>query len=178
MVKSVQTKYKNKSQIFVLDLIFSIIILVVTFTVAFSYYSNQKDNTFIYDLNSNIVNSLTQTKINSLNNDIFIEMFKNGNIKNIDDTIVIELINLIDDNNLNLAQNVTKLFLNNYNIKGTNINITLSNSSNIYNLYNYSDSYLSFNQSEISAVISRKIILYNPSLVDYNIFNLEVKIWQ
>ena len=120
----------SKSQIYILDLIFSMTILVVSIGVAASYFGNTTDNQDIYTINSQILNGLTLTEINSLNNEEIREMFRDNEIKNPENTVAQQIGEFYDRNNTELAENLTRVFVGDFINDYLNLQVRLYDTDN------------------------------------------------
>lgn len=120
----------KKSQIFMFDMILSIVILVVSLAMIFSYFVTTTNNLDIYDYNYQILSGFTQTKINTLNNEDVRKMFINNQIRNIDNTVAQQVGEFYSAGNISLAQNLTKIFVKDYVNKQMSFRITIYNQTN------------------------------------------------
>jgi len=168
----------NKSQIFIFDLIFSIVILVVSVAIAFSNYSNTLSNDDIYNLNSQILNGFTQTQINSLNGQEIRNLFISGKIKNIHNTIAQQVVDFLSNTDLVSTQNLTKIYVKDYISKQMNFNLSLTNQAGIVNtLFYLKNTGTSFDNAQITSSSKRKIISFTNITNGYQVYTFEVKIW-
>lgn len=115
----------TKSQIFLFDVIFSVVILIVSIGIVFSYFTETYSNDDLYTLNYDILDSMTTTKINSLNNEEIRDMFREGNIQNIENTLAQQIGEFINNGEIYLAKNLTEIFLKNHVNNRMNFNITM-----------------------------------------------------
>lgn len=169
---------KKKSQIFLFDLIFSFVIFVVSLSVFLIYYTSTSTNTEIYDLNSQILNGLTQTKINSLNSQEVRDMFLNNQIRNIDNTVaqqISEFHHLKEDV---LADDLARIFIESYLTRQMNFELLLDNSSNELTLFSEINREVDFENSELSAVSSRVIFGFINRSDSYGPHIYTVRLWQ
>ena len=167
---------KKKSQLFLFDLIMSFVVLVVSLGIAFSYYSISVDDNNYYKLSQEIINSITNTELNSLNNKEIRELFIKGKIKNYHNTLgqqICEFKYLNDDIS---AKNLTKLYLISYSKPNININVSISNlSGNTFELYSLVNTHSSKN-SNIKYSTSRLISGFINS-TDFYQYKLKLEIW-
>lgn len=182
MVKNVSVKKifnKKKSQIFTFDLILSSVILVVAIVITLSYYSSSISNADLVGLNQRILNDFTQTEVNSLNGVEIRQMFINGDIKNIHNTIAQQVVDFISASNIELAQNLTKFFVEGYVSKNFDFNLSLTNSSgSVTTLFYSNNNGISFKDCTVSSDFKRKIISFTNVSKGYEIYTFEVKMWQ
>ncbi len=173
-----ESKTNNKSQIFIFDLIFSAVIIIVSLGIAFTYYNNTLTNEDIYEINSQILNGFTQTQINTLNGEEIRKLFISGYIKNIHNTIGQQVIYFIEEGNDDLAINLTKIFVKDYINNQMNFNLSLINETGYSKtLFTSSRNNIPFKKSQITSVTKRKIISFVDYTSSYKIYTFEVKIW-
>ena len=168
----------KKAQIFIFDFILSIVILIISIGIILSYFNNTTENVDVYDLNHLILDGFTKTKINSLNDEEIRLLFVYNKIQNIENTIAQQASEFYYEGDLELAQNVTRIFVSDFITNQMNVNITLSNSTFNYNLYEDINKRISFDDAEIASVTNRLIIGYINDTAYYGPFNIEVRIWQ
>jgi len=113
MAKHVKINFINdkKSQIFIFDLIFASIIIIVAIAIILSYYNNNFDNADLYNYNSQILNGLTEIELNSLNSNEIRQFFKDDKITNIHNTIAQQIIDFYAKNNLIDAKFLTEIYV-------------------------------------------------------------------
>lgn len=122
-------KYEKKSQIFMLDVVFSFVLILIAVSLSFNYYITGYQNADIYNLNKNVLGGFTNTRINSLNDDEIRVMFAMNKIKNIENTVAQQVIEFYEEGNVDYAENLTRIYVEDYVDKQMNFNITLENSS-------------------------------------------------
>ncbi|MCA9497162.1 MAG: hypothetical protein KC589_09530 [Nanoarchaeota archaeon] len=171
---------KSKSQIFLFDLIFSTVILVVSIAIVMSYYTDTVENIDIHDLNSQILNSFTKTKINSLNSEEVRQMFIDNEIKNIKNTVAQQVSEFYYLGKIDRAENLTLIFVGDYINKQMNFNITLQNSSgsviSLFEAINLKET--PFDESSISSVSERIVYGFINSSDFYGPFLFKVELWK
>ena len=161
------------------DLIFSFIILMVSFGLIFVYYINVNDNNDIYDLNKRILDGFTNTKINTLNNIDVREMFVNNKIRNLQNTVAQQVGEFHYYGDDELAKNLTEIFVENFLDRQMNFNLTLENETGgVFVLYSklYRPE-ISPENSSITAISRRTIFGFNQSDY-YGPYKLKIKIWK
>jgi len=185
--KDISSKYTlfsvKKSQIFLLDAFLAFIIVVVAIAVILSYTSSTTSNMNVYAVNQQVLNSLTKTKINSLNDEEIRELFKAGYIKNVENTVGQQIGEFYFLNNLSLAQNLTRVFIKDFITKQMNANISLieNDSGTITNTELHSilnRQTVSIDDAVITSVTKRSIIGFINETTFYGPYTLEIKIWQ
>jgi hypothetical protein len=169
----------KKSQIFIFDLIFSVVILIVTMGVIFSYFIKPESNSNIYNLDVKIVNDFTTTKVNDLNDLVVRDYFIEGKIKNIHNTVANQVAEFYYTGDIDYAENLTKLFISSYIDKTYNYQVLLYNGSSNIVLYEYkvNPDAPSFNNARISAQVSREIMGFLDLNHYYGPYNFIVRIW-
>lgn len=159
------------------DLIFSIVVLVVSISIFFSYYLDTSSNADIYNLNNNILTLFVETEINSLNGVEIRDLFKKGEITNIHNSVAQQVGEFYFNSKNSSAQNLTKVFISSYINKQMNFQFEIANNSNftssliLYNNIKYPES-----DSKISAV-SKKIIVGFINKTSFYLYYLRLKIW-
>lgn len=167
-----------KSQIFMLDLIFSFIVLIVSFGLAMSYFSNTSSNIDIYDLNNEIMNSFTLTELNSLNGQEIRDFFSSGYIRNYHNTVAQQAGEFYYLNRDDLAQNLSEFFVKDYIKKQFNFNITLSNGTTTVSLYDEVNNGISLENASLVSVTKRSIYGFIDLTRSYGPYDFKVVIWQ
>ncbi|MFW5705189.1 MAG: hypothetical protein ACOCXG_05090 [Nanoarchaeota archaeon] len=168
----------KKSQIFVFDLILSIVIIVVSVILVFSFFTTTIDNVDIYEYNYEILTGITQTKINSLNDDQIRDFFIENKIKNIENTVAQQISDFYYLGQNDDAENLTRIFIKDYALSSVNINITLNNGTEEYELYSKkAKSEVSFEDSTIASVTKRNIFGFLNTSDYYGPYELKIKLW-
>ena len=166
----------KKAQIFMLDFILSIVVLVIAFVIVFSYFGSTTPNKNIYDLNNEIVNAFTTTKINSLNDENIRLYFTAQKIKNVENTIAQQVGEFYFLNQTSDAQGLTRDFMSIYISNQVNINVLIVNNSDEISIFNKTNKGSSFQGSQISSTTNRLVLgSYNGSLYSYE---FSVRLWQ
>ncbi|MDA3855439.1 MAG: hypothetical protein PF569_04220 [Candidatus Woesearchaeota archaeon] len=107
------------------DLILSFIVLILSVSLIYNYYLNVDIGDDVYELNKNILDGFTNTKINSLNNKEIRDMFIAGEIKNIENTVAQQVAEFYYINDMVLASDLTQVFVEDYLDKQMNFNLTI-----------------------------------------------------
>ena len=171
----------KKSQIFIIDFIFSIFILVVTLTIFFSYYYFTSYNKSVYDVNYDIVETLTTSKINNLNDEYIKELFTNKSIRNPRSTLAKQILEFKENGNEEISKNLTKKFIkdlipNNFNTQISFLNLTSNSRYLLFNITNASKN--SVDKSQTKSSIRREVYIFVNSTEEYGPYTLEVIVWQ
>jgi len=121
------------------DMILSIVIIVVSLGIVFSYFTTTNENVDIYSYNYQILSGFTQTKINTLNNEEVRKMFIDNKIKNIDNTVAQQVAEFYHTENIvytenyaeniSYAENLTRIFVEDYVNKQMSFRVSISNST-------------------------------------------------
>lgn len=168
----------KKSQIFIFDIILAFIIILVGISVFFLYDFYEFDNQQLYSINKNILKGISMTQINSLNDDEIRVFFSQNKIKNIKNTVAEQIVEFCYEDEIELAQNLTKIFVKNYVNNQLNINITLENSSFVQTLYVLKVNDVSFKDSYVSSQTSKNFFSFLNSKEVFGPYQIKIKIWQ
>lgn len=172
---------RNKGgQIFIFDLILSFIVLVLSVSLIYNYYLNVDIGDDVYELNKNILDGFTNTKINSLNNKEIRDMFIAGEIKNIENTVAQQVAEFYYIGNSILAENLTQVFVEDYLDKQMNFNLTIEEEgSGIVDVLflNLNRPEIGFDDSSIVSARQRIIFGFNSSQV-YGPYIFRTTIWK
>lgn len=162
------------------DLIFAVIIIVVSLSLLFSYSIETTSNINIYNLNRNILSGFTTIPINNLNAEDIRQMFIDSKIRNIENTVgqqVIEFYALGEDE---YAKNLTDIFVRDYVDSQMNFLFTLENATDV--LLNLSEIYnrpeMSYDNATIASAAQRHIFTFRNSTDFYGPYVLKIKIWK
>jgi len=174
----------KKTQIFLFDLIFAFVIFIVSMTLIYTYYIDVEENVNIYDLNVNIINGFTNTKLNNLNDQEIRDLFIQNKIRNIENTIAEQVVEFYEANKTTPveAKYLTKIYVQDYIDKQMNFEFTLENETDILTtLYQYPeppmDYKVSFENSTIATNTQRLIFGFKNQTYFYGPYILRVKIW-
>jgi hypothetical protein len=156
----------------------SIIIIFVSIALVFTIFSTTDSNVDMYNYNLEIITSLTQTEINSLNDEEIRDLFIQNKIRNIKNTVAQQIsefyyLGLEED-----AKNLTEIFVKDYTFENMNCEIILINDSTNYLLFNNTvEGSVEFEESSISSVNRRSLIGFINSTDYYGPYIMEVKLW-
>jgi cell division protein FtsL len=169
---------RKKSQIFIFDLILSVVILIVSIGIVLTYSSTSTTNSNLYNLNLEIMEGLTETKINDLNDDVIRRMFVQEKIKNIENSIAQQLGEFYYLGNLDYSINVSSIFITPFLKQNMNFNMTLINDTGgIIVLYNKTNSNIEFEDAEISTSIDRSVFGIINRTDSFGPYILNIKLW-
>lgn len=178
MDKFVSSLKSNKGQIFLFDLIFSSVIIVVTVGIFLSYYGSSNQNIDIYEINVGIMEGYTKTELEFLNNIEIREMFENYEITNKEFTVAQQTAEYIRRGDMVLAEKITSGFVEDYINRQFNFQLLLRNETNEYELYYVENNDVDFQDSEITAISKRTVISFVNSTESFSTYEFEVRIWQ
>lgn len=167
--------FSKKSQFFMLDVIFSFVIIVIAIGIAAYYSTSAFEEEGLFELSIDIMERFTTTSINSLNNEEIRNFFLTNQISNVDNSIAQQAGEFYLQGNGDDAKTLTKVFIETYERRNIFINISLINDSEVFELYltpNAGD----FNRAQTSYVHSREILILNNSKV--HPYTVEVRTWQ
>lgn len=161
------------------DLIFSFIILIISIGLLYNYYIDVTGNVDIYDLNKNILNGFTNTRINTLNDEEIREMFRANKVKNIENTVAQQVGEFYYYGSLTDANDLTRIFAQDYIDKQMNFEFTLDDAGTSYELYkSINRPEVDFDSAEIASVNQRTIFGFKNSTDFYGPYVFRIKIWK
>lgn len=113
---------QNKSQIFLLDLIFAFTLLLAALGLFFFYFSNITSDPDLFEFNRDLMNTFTGTNINALNNPEVREMFVDNRIKNVENSVAQQIAEFyyMDQESIDspvsgeLSRNLTRAFVGSF----------------------------------------------------------------
>ena len=173
--------YKNmrKSQIFMLDLIFSFVILIAAIGLASIYFSEVTQDENLYELNQDLINRFTTTSINSLNSEEIRQLFSQGEIQNIEYSIAQQVSEYYFVGKDDLARNVTRIFVENFDQEQFFLNVSLIDDvGSSSNLYSSSNLRVSFDNASSSYTLRREVITFLDRSQIIGPYTFEISIWQ
>lgn len=168
----------KKSQIFLFDLIFSLVIIIISLGLVFSYFYNPSLNVDIASLNQEIMGSLTQTKINSLNNEEIRQLFIRNEIRNVDNTVAQQISEFYSNGREVRALELSETFLRDFVLQQININVSLYDGPDRFQLYHRSNNNIEFDNAKISSMTRRTVFGYTDLDTSFGPYVFEVRIWQ
>lgn len=176
----------KKSQIFIFDLIFAFIILIVSLGLFYAYYLDVDENEQLYDLNMDILNGFTNTKINNLNDDGIRDLFIQNKIRNIENSVAEQVVEFYINNNTypGEAESLTKIYVKDYVDKQMNFLLSIENKTggDYLVLYKYPEDPMPFRVEYENASIAthsqRIIFSFRNQTEFYGPFVFKVKIWK
>lgn len=169
----------KKSQIFIFDLIISFVILIVSLGMLTLYFIEIEDNSNIFHSGREVMSSITTTNINLLNDDEIKAMFRDGYIKNIQNTVAQQIAEFHYRGDDNMARNLTRVFVEDFFQGQININITLTDGSSELLLYSdINKPGLTLEDAATSTSISKTIFGFINKTDFYGPYNMTLLIWQ
>jgi hypothetical protein len=170
----------KKSQLFVIDLTLSFVILIITLGIVFSYYQTVTSNDGLIDTNKKITKELTRTKINDLNDDYIKTLFISGEITNPQNSIAQQTIQFYGDGRISEAKNLIKIIVEKIISNKINLAINLYDKEKnfLIELYKFQNpSKTEFKNSESASVYTREIFTYKNVTKYYGPYILEISLW-
>ncbi len=155
----------KKSQIFIFDIFVAFLILLISLLIFFSYFIDSQRSDNLFNLNLEIMNGFTQTKINDLNNLEIRKMFISGEIRNVENSIAQQVAEFYSLNKIELAENLSKIYLSSISSRNINFLVSIKNESLSYDeLYSYS-ALNSVNSEEAlrSSSLQRTIFIFSKN---------------
>ncbi len=169
----------HKSQLFLFDLIFSFVILIVSVGLILAYFSSTNDNKDLFNLNLEIMNGFTNTKINSLNDDEIKQMFIDNYIRNVENSVAQQVCDFHFESHPDLAWNLSEIFVDTYLGKQININISIENEtghiSQVY--YKLNNPQVSYVDSLLSSSTQRTVYGIINKTNTYGPYIFRIKLW-
>lgn len=169
----------KKGQIFLMDMIFSIVILIVAIGLIFTYFSTTQDNSNIYELSTQLMNGYTRTELNSLNNKEVRNLFQEGEIRNVHNTVAQQVAEFHYRGKNELSRNLTRDFAQSYVGENFNYNFTLVNttSGNEFRLFTKVSRNEEVEDSDIVSELRRPVVGFINKTEHYE-YKLKIKIWK
>ena len=165
--KMINRKQKS-SQIFTLDIILSIIVLLITFSVIVNYYSVTNQNQNLYSKANLIMETLTTTKLNKIE----VNLGEEG-IEKIEKNLINLLIELENSTKKEELFNETILDKIERNIQA---NISYYGEGVFENIFLKNETQQE--NAQIKATIKRLIYGFENSTNFYGPYTIEVSLWQ
>ncbi len=172
---------KKKSQIFIFDLIFSFVIILLSVSLLYVFYIGVNDDRNVHQISNNIINSFTNTKINDLNNEQVRNFFINAKIRNIENSVAEQIMEFYSEGQHNDAKDLTEIFIKDYSDKTLSFQVNISSVDGTlsYMLYRkLSVDNVDMNSSKAVAYSSRVLFSFRNRDIKYGPYRLEVFVWQ
>ena len=167
--------FSKKSQFFMLDVIFSFVILIIAIGIAVAYTTTAFEEEGLYDLSIEIMEQYTTTEVNSLNNEEIRNFFLTNKITNVDNTIAQQSGEFYLKDNIEDAKTLSRVFIDTYERRNIFLNISIFNETHSQTLY-VSQNADDFEEAQTSYVHSREILVFYENEV--HPFTVEVSAWQ
>lgn len=178
MVRSANRCLGKVSQVFMFDLILAFTIFLVSIGVFFSYFLNTTENLNIYELNLELMQSFTSTKINALNSEEVRDLFVQNRITNVENTVAQQAAEYYFDGDDATAQYLTEIFIEDYVPRNVNINISLINDTEVTQLYLLAPKSVSFENSSSTSILTRSVFGFKNRTHYYGPYEVKIEIWQ
>lgn len=171
----------KKTQIFIFDMIFAVIILILALSLYYTYFLHVDDNSKMHELNIDILNRFTNLNINSLNNQGVRNLFIQGKIQNIEHTVAQQVVEFYHEGNTGDAENLTSIFIADYITKDLHFMLSLANSTggDNFTLYKYPPTFvIDFEDAKISTLSQRLVFSFENQSTFYGPYRFTVQIWK
>lgn len=173
------TKSRN-SQLFVFDMILSFFIVIISLTLIVNYYFITFDNEKVYKLNREMLNGITDTGINSLNDKMIRELFVKNKIQNTENTVAQQVVEFYFQGEKDIARNLTKSYLSNFLDPKMNFDLSIKNETmssydSLFSQINHPQ--ISKNDAHLLAVNERTVFAYKGKTDFYGPIIFKIEIW-
>lgn len=169
----------KKSQIFLFDLIFSSVIIIISLGIVFSYFYNPTQNADINEINLELISALTNTKINSLNNIEIRQLFIQNEVRNVDNSVAQQISEFYLRGKEDVAYNLSRYFLEDFVLQQINVNVSLiDHDGSYYQLYHERNLDRDFEDAKVSSMVSRTVFSYYNISTLVGPYEFEVRVWQ
>jgi hypothetical protein len=172
---------KKKSQVFLFDGIVGFTLIIIALGVVLTYYSTSYESQNIHSLNQQLLNSYTKTKINDLNDDEIRDFFRQGQIRNIHNSIAQQTAEFHFENNSGLAENLTSIFVDDFITKQINAQILIYDSATINTP---TELFIKQNRKTLLAdaksvsSTKRSVIGFINTSTSYGPYTIQILLWQ
>ena len=172
---------KKKSQIFLFDGIIGFTLIIIALGVVLSYYSSSYENQNIHSLNQQLLNSYTKTKINDLNDDEIREFFRQGQIRNIQNSIAQQTAEFHFEGKSGLAENLTQIFVDDFITKQINAQILIYNQTTENTpteLFLKQNRRTTLADAKSVSSTKRSVIGFINTTTSYGPYTIQILLWQ
>lgn len=172
---------KKKSQIFLFDGIVGFIIIIIALGVVLTYSSSSFESQNIHSLNQQLLNSYTNTKINDLNDNEIRAFFRQGQIRNIHNSIAQQTSEFYFESKTDLAQNLTKIFVDDFVTKQINARVLIYDATTISTptiLFEKLNKNMNLSMAGSVSSTKRSVIGFINSSTVYGPYTIQILLWQ
>jgi hypothetical protein len=172
---------KKKSQVFLFDGIIGFTLIIIALGVILTYYSSSYENQNIHSLNQQLLNSYTSTKINDLNDNEIRNFFRQGQIRNIQNSIAQQTAEFHYEGKLGSAKNLTEIFVDDFVTKQINAqiliydNITINTPTELYIKKNRA---IELVDAKSISSTKRSVIGFINTTSSYGPYTIQIILWQ
>lgn len=179
MVKLANDLFSMKrAQVFLFDLILSIVILLVSVSIFFLNFSTSQHSLDLHELSQEVMTALTRTQMKSLNSEEIRDMFINNQIRTPEHRVSQQLAEFQYLGETALAENLAESFLDDFIPRQVNARLRLSNASDVFILYEEGLSGTSFEEASASSSVSRSVFGRLNRTTLFGPYQLELEVWQ
>lgn len=172
---------KKKSQLFLFDGIIGFTLIIIAFGVILTYYSTSYESQNIHYLNQELLNSYTNTKINDLNDEEIRDFFRQGQIRNIQNSIAQQTAEFHYENKSELARNLTRIFVEDFVTKQINAQVLIYDNTTIntpYDLFNKTNKNIPLTDAKSISSTKRTVIGFLDATTSYGPYTIQILLWQ
>ena len=174
--------FMKKSQIFILDAIFSFFLILIAFGIILSYYYVEVDNSLIFETSSEIVEEMSIINMKDLNDENIRRMFVQKNIENPKSTVLEQVSNFYYLEEFENAKDLTTFFIESISTFPFNAQVIIYDydsgvKTDGFYLYVNEVSDISLEDSNTRSFLSKQIFGFSSRKEKYEHI-IEVIIWQ
>ncbi|NQZ84520.1 MAG: hypothetical protein HRU03_02280 [Nanoarchaeales archaeon] len=172
---------KRRSQLFLFDGILGFTLIIIALGVVFTYYSTSFESQNLHSLNQELLNSYTNTKINDLNDNEIRDFFRQGHIRNIHNSIAQQTSEFYYENKIGLAQNLTRVFVDDFVTKQINAKVLIFNQTSIstpVTLFEKLNRNVALENASAVSSTKRSVIGFINSTSSYGPYTIQILLWQ
>ena len=172
---------KKKSQIFLFDGIVGFTLIIIALGVILTYYSTSFESQNIHSLNQQLLNSYTNTKINDLNDNEIRDFFRQGQIRNIQNSIAQQTAEFHFEGKSGLAENLTQIFVDDFITKQINAQILIYDAATINTpteLFLKKNRAIQLVDAKSVSSTKRSVIGFVNTTASYGPYTIKIILWQ
>lgn len=172
---------KKKSQLFLFDGIIGFTLIIIALGVILTYYSTSYESQNIHYLNQQLLNSYTNTKINDLNDDEIRVFFRQGKIRNIQNSIAQQTAEFHFEGKNESAKNLTRIFVEDFVTKQMNAQVLIYDKTTINSktiLFNRTNRNINLADAKSISSTKRSVIGFLDATTSYGPYTIQILLWQ